>query len=156
MVIMNAQGSVLCPYHHLSMLAQYFITHSTLWCKEATGKQCYLYLKSYLGFQVISWSHNEQGKRKKKKKLDLLHIFSCIFRLLAKYKLPNSISWNMCFYLGQWLGEGVGCIFRIRCPNTMITMSTVSTLPLGKSLKLSGKISGSQTTGSLRFLLASI
>ena len=50
----------------------------------------------------------------------------------------------------------MGCIFRIRCPNTMITMSTVSILPFGKSLKLSGKISGSQTTGSLRFLLASI
>ena len=62
----------------------------------------------------------------------------------------------MCFYPGQWLGEEVGCLFRIRCPNTVITMSTVSTLPFGKSLKLSGKIGGSQTTGSLRCLLASI
>lgn len=74
--------------------------------------------------------------------MDLLHIFPHLFRVLAKMKLPNSILWGMCVCQCTVGAGDVGFIFRIRCSETMKNMGTVATLPLGKSLNLSGKIKG--------------
>ena len=60
-------------------------------------------------------------------------------------------------FLSMALVGGMGPIFRIRCTNPVTTMGTVTTLPLGKPFKRSGKICGrARHLGFLRFLLVAV